>query len=258
MHPDLFSIGPLTVHSYGVLMAIGVLAGVTLARLRAARCGEDPQAIVDLGVFVFAMGLVGARLAHVLLDLPYYLEDPVRILKVWEGGLAFYGGLALAVPAGVIFIKRRGMSVARTADIIIPGVSLGHAFGRIGCFLNGCCYGKPCDLPWAVSFHSQLSPANAEMGPIPLHPTQLYSSAGLFALTAVLLLADRHKTRDGQLLWLYLIGYGTLRFVVEFFRGDSPMWQLRWLTPGQAVSLAGVVAGAVGLARSARAGRGQA
>ena len=254
LHPDLFSIGPLTIHSYGAMMALGMLAGVWLVRRLAARSGQDAQALVDLAVFAFVAGLVGARIVHVLLDLPYFLDDPARLLKFWEGGLAFYGGPALAVPVAFIYMKRKRLSPWRSVDTIVPALALGQAFGRVGCLLNGCCYGKPCELPWAITFHNPLSPAYIEAGPVPLQPTQVYSAVGLLCLTGLLLVAYRKKRWHGEVFCLYLVGYGALRFGLEFFRANTSGFSVAGFTAGQCVSLAAATAGAVGLSVGARRG----
>jgi len=249
VHPHLFSIGPLDIRSYGTMMALGLLAGVLLVRFRSRRRGQDPDAVVDLCVFVFIAGLLGARLLHVALALPYYMEEPLRLVKFWEGGLAFFGGPALAIPAGVWRMKRVGLPFWRTADTIVPSLALAHALGRVGCLLNGCCYGVACDLPWAIRFHNPLSVAGSEIGSVAVHPTQIYSLLGLLILLGILLSLDRARgparpaRPDGAVFCVYLIGYGLLRFAVEFVRADTPGWRLLALSPGQWASLAMLLAG---------------
>ncbi len=218
MHPILFRIGPLTIHTYGVLVATGFFLGLGLAMKTAGREGIGKEQILDLGFFILIAALVGSRLLFVITEWRYYLKNPIGILKLWEGGLVFYGGLLLAIPVAIFYIRRHSLPLWKTADIFAPAIAIGHSIGRLGCFAAGCCYGKPTDLPWAVTFSNPecLTPKG-----VPLHPTQLYESIGEFAIFIVLMITRRAKSFDGQLFWLYVMLYAPLRFLVEFFRGDD-------------------------------------
>ncbi|MEW6571090.1 MAG: prolipoprotein diacylglyceryl transferase [Nitrospirota bacterium] len=218
MHPVLFRFGPVTIHTYGFLVALGFLAGLALAIRHAKKEGVPPNKIVDLGFYVLIAALLGSRLFFVLINAGYYSENPLNIFKIWEGGLVFYGGILFAVPIAIWFVRKNGLGVWKTADIFAPSIALGHAIGRLGCFFAGCCYGKTAEaLPWGVIFADPecLAPIN-----IPIHPTQLYESAGELTNFIVLMIFRRYKSFNGQLFMTYLILYSVLRFVVEFFRGD--------------------------------------
>jgi phosphatidylglycerol:prolipoprotein diacylglycerol transferase len=218
MHPVLFSIGRFNIiHSYGLMIAIGILVGLFLAWRQAAREGIDPNKIIDITFYLLVSALIGSRLLFVLMNFQEYAADPIKIFKIWEGGLVFYGGLIPAVAVGIWYIKRLGLPLWQVTDIFAPSVAIGHAFGRIGCFLAGCCYGKPSTLPWAVTFTDPRS--LAPLG-IPLHPTQLYSSLGLFAIFAVLIWLRKRKAFQGEIFWSYALMYSVFRFFIEFLRGD--------------------------------------
>jgi phosphatidylglycerol:prolipoprotein diacylglycerol transferase len=217
MHPVLFHVGKLYIYSYGLMIAIGIVVGLFLARRQAAREGINPDKIIDISFYALVAALIGSRLLFVLMNLGEYTDNPLDIFKIWEGGVVFYGGLIPAVAIGIWYIKRLNLPLWQVSDIFAPSVAIGHAFGRIGCFLAGCCYGKPSSLPWAVTFTDPRS--LAEKG-IPLHPTQLYSSLGLFAIFAFLVFLRRKKAFHGELFWSYTLAYSIFRFFIEFLRGD--------------------------------------
>ncbi|MBI4691631.1 MAG: prolipoprotein diacylglyceryl transferase [Nitrospirae bacterium] len=219
MHPELIKIGPLTIHTYGVLIASGFLLGLALAVREARKQLIEPDKIIDLGFYVLLAAILGSRLFFVLINLQHYLKNPFAIFKIWEGGLVFYGGVIFAVPTAVWLIRKKGLDLWKTADIFAPSLPIGHAIGRLGCFGAGCCYGKPAEgIPWAVTFSD---PACLARQGVPLHPTQLYESAGEFINFLLLIMLRRHQSFKGQLFWTYLLLYSVLRFIVEFFRGDE-------------------------------------
>jgi len=218
MYPELFKIGPLTIHTYGVLVATGFLLGLGLAVRQAKKEGIPPNKIVDLGFYILLSALIGSRLFYVMINAGYYIKNPLDIFKVWEGGLVFYGGLVLTVLTVLWYVKKNALSIWSTADLFAPSLAIGHAIGRIGCFCAGCCYGKPAEgLPWAVSF---TDPQTLALVGIPLHPTQIYESLGELTIFLVLITLRRHKSFNGQLFVTYVMLYSVLRFIVEFFRGD--------------------------------------
>src|SRR6185503_16249465 len=178
MHPVLFDLplGPLgsfTVGTYGLFYALGFLLALRLAVFYARRDGIEAGRILDLGIVGLLAGFVGAKLLLYALDLRYYLADPMRMVQNLRSAGVYYGGLGLAVLAGVVYVRRQGLPLGKVADLAAPALSLGQAIGRIGCFLAGCCYGRACDLPWGVTFHD---PRAAELTGVPvgvrLHPTQ--------------------------------------------------------------------------------------
>jgi phosphatidylglycerol:prolipoprotein diacylglycerol transferase len=219
MFPVLFKIGPLTIHTYGFLIAAGVLVGLGLAAKQAGKTGVSRDRILDFGMYALASGIIGARVFFVLIDWSYYRVHPSAILKIWEGGLVFYGGVLFAVPTALWYVRRSGLCLWPTADIWAPSLAIGHAIGRIGCFCAGCCYGRPAGgLSWAVTFTA--SDTLAVKG-VPLHPTQLYESAAELLNFSVLMILRRRQSFQGQLFWVYILNYSVIRSVVEMFRGDS-------------------------------------
>ena len=229
MRPWLFFIGDVGVPSYWALLMIGFMAAIYLSWKMARRAGVDGNRMLDLNLIILVCGVVGARLMHVLVEddplrpgepiLYHYLRHPLEILNV-TNGLAFYGGLLLAIPVAVWYVRRRELGVGRVADIAGVCIPLGLVFGRLGCFLAGCCHGKPTDMPWGVAFSDPASlarPLNT-----PLHPTQLYSSA--FALLLFVLMwagYRRWKRFDGQVFLWFVALYSAGRFLIEFLRNDN-------------------------------------
>lgn len=217
MFPVLLKIGPISIFTYGFLIAVGFLAGIYIATKEAKRAGEDHEKIMDLCFYILIAAILGSRLFYVATSPGIYLKDPFEILKIWNGGLVFYGGFIAALVTGVIYLKVKNIPVWKTADIMAPSVALAHFFGRIGCFFAGCCYGKYCDLPWAVTFShpDSLAPTG-----IPLHPTQLYESLSNLAIFLFLFFFRKYKKYDGQIFWMYVLLYGITRNVIETFRAD--------------------------------------
>ena len=224
MHPVLFKIGSYSVYSYGAMLALAFLVSSFLAKRRAVAIGMDGEKILDLMITLIVSGVIGGRLMFVLLDFDYFRSRPLDIFKLWEGGLAWYGGLVLAVISGAVFLRIYKMPMLKTADLLMPYVALGQAIGRIGCFLNGCCYGKATALPIGMVF-------NPEQGAV--LPTQLFESAAMFIVYLVL---RRRVPSNGRTFFLYLIFYSVFRFSIEFLRGDN-MLAIMGLTFSQAVSI---------------------
>ena len=244
MHPIAFQLGPLTIHWYGILIAIGFLAGVWTASKRGLRYGLDPQRISDLAMWILVGAIIGARALHVVSYWdPEFKGKPLwEIFKIQNGGLVFYGGLIGAAIAGIIFVKLKKLPFYKMADALAPSCALGSVFGRIGCLMTGCCFGSKCDLPWAIHF-----PADHETHGLPVHPTQLYDSFANLLLYLGLAWLYRRKKFDGQVLAVFLIGYAVLRSTVEIFRGDYQAGEIHaGLTPGQFVSV-GIVAAGIAL-----------
>lgn len=235
MHPILCQIGPLTIYTYGLFVALGLLVGLSLALKEAKRKGFDPQAFLDLAFYSVLAGIIGARIFYVVQNFSFYKENLLSMVKIWEGGLVFQGGLISAIPVAWILLKKKKLSFWKTFDVLAPYMALGQAFGRIGCFSAGCCYGKPTNLPWAVTF---TNPKTLALAGIPLHPTQLYSAAGLFFIFLMLLFLRKHTKFSGQISCLYLIIHSFFRIFIEFFRGDprALLWDNFSLTQG--ISLA--------------------
>ncbi len=240
MYPVLWRIGPLTLHTYGLLVATGVLLGLWLARRQAVRRSLDPERVWNLGIYMVLAALVGAKLWLVVAEWDYYVEHPREIFSfstLLSGGV-YYGGLLTAVVVAVFYARRFHLRFLLLADVYAAPLALGHAIGRLGCFAAGCCYGKPTSLAWGVTFTNPSAHelVGTPLG-IPLHPTQLYESAAEFLIFAVLLLLSQRQRSTGQLFATYAVLYGVTRGTIEFFRGDPD----RTLFAGSAFSLMQVV-----------------
>lgn len=243
MHPIAFQLGPLSVHWYGVMVALGFMLGLWTAGRRARLVGVPTEKIIDLGPWLIVGSLLGARSLYVI---SYWRESfagqPLfEIFAIWRGGLVYYGGLIGATLAGTLYARVKRLALWNLADIVAPSISLGYAFGRIGCLLNGCCYGRPCQLPWAITF-----PSGAFGAPtgVPLHPTEVYESLLSLGLYAGLVWLYRRRKFQGQVFGAYLVCYALLRSFVELFRGDYPHHYLGgWATPAHLVSVAILLAG---------------
>lgn len=218
MFPILFKIGPFTLHTYGLLIAIGFISGILLAIHNGKKEGIAKEAILDIGFYALIAAIVGSRLFYVLVDYKYFVDNPSDIFKIWEGGLVFYGGLLFAIPVVLFYFKKHALPILKTFDILAPSLAIGHAIGRLGCFSAGCCHGKPTNLPWGITF---TDPHTLAIRGIPLHPTQLYEFGTEFGIFIFLLFLKRHKRFNGQIVWMYVLLYSVGRFIIEFFRGDS-------------------------------------
>lgn len=249
MFPKLFEIGGFFLPTYGLLVALGFVAGLGIAGRLARRQGLDGQMVTDLGIYVALAGLIGAKLLMILYDLPYYLGNPRQIFSMatLQAGGVFHGGLILALLVAVWYVRRKQLPFLPVADAFAPGIALGHAIGRIGCFAAGCCWGAVCDRPWAVTFTNPEAHelVGVPLG-IPLHPSQLYEAAAELAIFVLLYWRFGRPHAKGQILALYLILYPGARFVIEFFRAHEQTnpfgWILslaQWATLG--LMLAGVI-----------------
>jgi phosphatidylglycerol:prolipoprotein diacylglycerol transferase len=238
MHPDLFRIGPLVIRSYAVLVTLGFLAGLAWTIRSCRRVGLDPARISDLAFWAALGGIAGARALYVALDPATGVLD---FFKLWEGGLSFHGALLGGGIVFWLFAWRTGLSFLSLADLAAPGVALGQAIGRVGCFFNGCCYGQPTRLPWGVRF---VDLATGKPTP-PSHPVQLYEMAGDLVIFAVLSRLAARPRRPGLIFFSYLTFYGLLRGWLEIYRaGYTSAEALGPITAGQLVSAGMVVAAA--------------
>jgi phosphatidylglycerol:prolipoprotein diacylglycerol transferase len=238
MYPELFSVGPVTVYSYGVLLAASYLLGLWLAMRRAKRWGLDPNRILDLGIYIIIAALIGAKLLLLIVDFDQFSRSLTDLLSLARSGGVFYGGLILAVLVAFWYIGRHRMALWTTCDVFAPGIALGHVTGRLGCLAAGCCYGRPTDVPWAIMFTNPLAAANVgtPLG-IHLHPTQLYE-AGAELLILIFLLATEKRGRyfAGRTFWAYMFLYAVSRYIVEIYRGD-PRGEVLGVSTSQFISL---------------------
>lgn len=216
MHPILIEIGPLSIKTYGFLIAVGFMIGIFMASREAKRLNIDQQAILDMAFYLILGAIIGSRLFYVVTHPEYFRASPLDALKIWEGGLTFYGGFIFAFAIAAFLIKKHRLPLFPTLDLFAPSLAVGIMFGRLGCFSAGCCYGRPCGLPWAVTFTDPRSLAQLN---VPLHPTQLYAAGGAAITLAVLLYVKKRKTFHGELALLWVMLYSGFRLAEEFFRG---------------------------------------
>ncbi len=246
MQPIAFKLGSWPVHWYGVLIAAGFIIGLWTAGRRGLLAGLRPEQVGDAGPWLIIGGLVGGRFLHVA---TYWQESFAghpwtEIFMVQKGGLVFYGGFIGAVLAGVLYCRLRKIALWKLADVLAPSIALGYVFGRLGCVMTGCCYGRACDLPWAIKY-----PQGHEVAGVPVHPSQVYDSLLNLGLYAGLAWLYRRRKFDGQVFAFYLIGYAFSRTFVEMFRGDYTAAHVHagLFTPAQLIS-AGIFATGVVLA----------
>src|SRR5438067_9990034 len=223
MYPRLFEFGPITVYTYGVLLAAAYLLGLKLAMTRAQKRGLDHNRVLDLGIYIIISALIGAKLLLLVTDFSTFRSDPRELLTLARSGGVFYGGLILAVVVALWYIRRVGLPLWTTCDVFAPGIALGHVIGRFGCLFAGCCCGKPTTKPWGITFTDPFAASNVgtPLG-IPLHPTQLYEAGAELLILIVLLVTERKgRPFSGRTFWLYMLLYAISRFIIEFFRGDE-------------------------------------
>lgn len=244
MHPIAFKLGTLSVHWYGVLVATGFLVGLWTAARRGLLHGLRPEYVSDSGPWMIIGSILGARALYVA---TYWKESfagrPLsEIFMIHHGGLVFYGGFIGAVLAILIYCRVRKIAVWKLADALAPSIALGYVFGRLGCLMNGCCYGRACSLPWGIKY-----PADSDSPHFPVHPTQIYDSLLSLATYAFLAWLFRRKKFDGQVFAAYLVCYAFTRSFVESFRGDynDAHRYAGFLTPAQLVSVGILAAGVV-------------
>jgi len=237
MYPELFSLGPITVYTYGVLLAASYLLGLQFAIARARKWGLDASRVLDLGIYIIIAALIGAKLLLVVTDFNQF-RSPADLISIARSAGVFYGGLITAIAVAFWYIHRHRMPFWTTCDAFAPAIALGHVTGRLGCFAAGCCYGKPANVSWAVVFTDPAAAANSgtPLG-IPLHPTQLYESAAELLILVVLLTTERRgRPFAGRTFWLYMILYAISRYIIEFYRGD-PRGVIFGISTSQFISL---------------------
>jgi len=247
VHPIAFQLGPVTIHWYGVMIALAFLAGLWTATLRARRENISGEKIADVTLWLMVGAIAGARFVYVATYWrEQFADQPFReVFMIQHGGLVFYGGFIGAAIAGFIYIRWKKMPLWKTVDVLAPSVALGSVFGRIGCLLNGCCYGHPTDLPWGLTFtNPQAHEFSGTPLNIPLHPTEIYDALLNLVLYGFLAWLFRRKKFDGQIFATYLLCYAVTRSLVEYFRGDySNLHYHLGLTPAQWIGVPIFVAG---------------
>jgi phosphatidylglycerol---prolipoprotein diacylglyceryl transferase len=230
MYPKLLELpwtlpyfGTITIYTYGVLLAAAYLLGLQLALTRAKSRGLDSTRVMDLGIYIIISALLGAKLLLLVTDFQTFKNNPAELFNLLREGGVFYGGLIVAVVVALWYIRRVRLPLWTTCDVFAPGIALGHVVGRFGCLFAGCCFGKPTNVPWAITFKDPFAAANVgtPLG-VPLHPTQLYE-AGAELLILVFLLTTEKSGRKfaGRTFWLYMLLYAISRYIIEFYRGDE-------------------------------------
>ncbi len=199
MHPEICKIGPFVIYSYGVMLVIAFFVAVSLASQEAKRQKINPDLIFNLLFISFISGIIGARVFYVIENLRFYLKEPLEIIMLSHGGMSWFGGLILGSISGIIYLKRKNMEIYRVVDLIIPFLALGQSIGRLGCFLNGCCFGKE----------------------FVLIPVQIISSFLLLLIFIILRFLQGQPHKAGQIFYAYLFLYSIKRFFIEFWRADN-------------------------------------
>lgn len=236
MRPILFEIGSLPIYSYGAMLCLAFLTAMLWSFHEAPAEKINREYLYDLYIIVMLLSLAGSRIAYVLLNWDFYRMGPWwKVLAFREGGLTFLGGLILAILGGIVYCSRKKIGFLKYLDFFAPFIALGYAITRIGCFLNGCCYGIITSMPWGVIF-----PA---VDGSPRHPTQLYACASGLLIFILLRTFKKYRYFDGFVFTLFIIFYGVYRFIVEFYRISEP--SIGFLTQGQLASLILVFAGVI-------------
>jgi len=238
MCPIFIQVGPVTLYSYGLMVAVGFLVALALVGRHAVKEGLDRTKIQGVGLAGLVGGLLGARAGYVALHWRFFQSNPMEIVRLDHGGLVFFGGLLVGVFSGLWTARRVELPLWKTLDLMVPPLILAHAIGRLGCFLNGCCYGKPSSVSWAVAF---------PMDGILRHPTQLYEAFFLSLLFLALLRLESRRPLAGTVFLSYGVLYGTWRFFVEFLRSDPgrQTFGLLGMTFSQTISVVGVAVCAI-------------
>lgn len=242
MYPVLFHIGSFELASYGAMMALAYLVASWYLYRRLDKIQLDKDTFWNIIFIAFLSALLGAKLLYLILSWPEmgntFAERLTMAVRDFRYGFVFFGGAITAIVALICYLKKKKLPVFQIADFYIVALPLGHAIGRIGCFLAGCCFGKPTSLPWGVTFTNPHSLVAPQYLGVPLHPTQLYEVGLNLILFYILHRYYQKPHKDGAVLALYLVGYALVRFSVEFFRGDFRGGFWLGMSPSQLISLA--------------------
>jgi phosphatidylglycerol---prolipoprotein diacylglyceryl transferase len=243
MYPVLLQLGNFELRSYGVIVALSFAIALWMSSKEAERKGIDPKLIQDFAVYALFGGIVGARIYFVLFSEPaYFLQHPLEILAIWHGGIGVIGALLGGAVVALWYCRKKEISFLKLGDTLAPGMALGQTVGQFACLFNGDSYGRPTDLPWAITYTDprSLAPLN-----VPLHPIEIYEMAAYFLVFLVVWKMRKKYEADGFSFFTYLAGYGVARFLLDFFRGDPAVFA--WRIPaaqvfGAAVVLASLIA----------------
>lgn len=240
MFPVAFEVFEFPINFYGIFLALSFLAALYVSSALGKAAGLKPEAIGDVTLVALVTGLIGGRILFVIVEWDQFAGNLSSIV-LRRDGFVFYGGLLLAIPSVILFIRYRKLPLMTTADVLAPALALAHSVGRLGCFAQGCCYGRPS--PYGVTFPPD-APASYHFGQIPVHPTQIYESLLLLFIFGVLMIVNKRKKFEGAVFLTYLVLYGVARFVVEIFRADDRGFYLGGLSIAQLISIGTVTAGA--------------
>lgn len=219
MYPILFKIGNFELRAYGLMIALAFITATLLGAKEAKRRGFDPNLIFDFLFYAMIFGILGARIYYVIFaDLNWFLKNPFEIIAIWKGGISLHGGLIGGILTAIWFCKKKKILFWQFADLMAPSMIIGQAVGRLACTFNGCSYGRPTDVPWAIMFTNPdaMAPLN-----IPLHPTQFYELFTDLLIFLFIWILRKRTVVDGQLFLIYGMLYAIARFIIEYFRGDS-------------------------------------
>lgn len=252
MHPEIFRIGSLPIYSYGLMLVISFVAGIAVAQRRARNRGLSSDAVLDVSTVILISSIVGSRILYVLFHVDEFKGRWLDTINITKGlaGLSMFGGIILAVVASFLYLQKRHIHILKMSDAIAPSIVLGVGITRIGCFLNGCCFGRPTSLPWGVSFPPG-SVAWSVLKNSHLHPTQIYSSIAGFIMFGVALYIDRKVRRPGIIFLSVFVMYGISRFIIDFLRYYETNNYARIfsidLTSSQIISLVFIIGGLFGI-----------
>ncbi|MEE9389875.1 MAG: prolipoprotein diacylglyceryl transferase [Candidatus Aminicenantaceae bacterium] len=223
MYPILIKIGPLTIHTYGFMMAVGVAFGFWFLYVQSKKTGLPASRMIDMAFYTIIIALLGAKFTLFVGDFSYYVKNPGELFSLARTGGVFQGGLVFGILFALWYLRRHRIPTWKAGDIIGPALALGHGFGRLGCFSAGCCYGRPCSVPWGVTFQNEYAHNLTGIDiNTPIHPVQLYESVLNFLNFFILFIILRKKKFDGQVFPFYIINYSIIRFFTEYYRGDHP------------------------------------
>jgi len=225
MYPEICTIGPFTVYSYGLMLALAFMASIALARIQAKRENISQDLIFNFSFLIFVSGIIGARIFYIIENAGYYIKRPIDIIMLQQGGLSWFGGLTFSIVCGIIYLKKKRVLVYKIFDLIAPFLALAQSIGRVGCLLNGCCFGRVSKFGIYFPVHNAV-----------IIPTQIYSSLALVLIFIILRFLQDKPHREGKIFFAYLLLYSLKRFFIEFWRADNPS-VLFGLTLFQALSI---------------------
>lgn len=249
MRPVLIEIGGIEIPAYGIMLAVSFLAALWYVKRNAPRAGISPIVVENLAFYIMLGVIIGGRLLYAAFHWAQYENDLLGIFRIWEGGMMFFGGFLGGLLLGALYLRKQGISVLKISDVIAPALGLGLFFTRIGCFLNGCCFGNSSTLPWAIRFPDECVAGTSSVGGLALHPTQLYES--IFGLALFFFLNNRlaKSYRRGAVFAQFLIFYGGFRFGIDFIRfyeNNANFWI------NQIIAIGLIVVGAIILLKRVR------